>query len=75
MEFPQFLYILIFSNILALTTEFVSEYNSVISTAGESWLSYLLPLLSLRNPRIKLKGSHTKSFQVIFLLAVIWLLK
>lgn len=35
MEFPQFLYILIFSNILALTTEFLSEYNSVISTAGE----------------------------------------
>lgn len=34
MEFPQFLYVLIFSN-WVLTKEFVSKYNSIISTAGE----------------------------------------
>lgn len=48
MEFPQFLYILIFSNILALTTEFVSEYNGVISTAGEKLTELFITIASIK---------------------------
>lgn len=49
MEFPQFLYILIFSNILALTTEFVSEYNSVISTAGEKLTELFITIAFIKD--------------------------